>query len=197
MKGEIAAIENNGTWKLVDFPIGKKLLAIGGYIRSNKNQMVKLNILRHVWWPKVIVRRRLYRNLCSYGQDVTVRIILALVVASSWPIYQLDVNNVFLQGYLNEEVYMELSPGFCRQGEKRVCCLLKSLYNLKQALCQWNLKLTEALAFNAYQRSKYDYYMFTRNQGQEEVVILVYVDDILITNNNDKLIKELTDHLQC
>ncbi|GMI89569.1 cysteine-rich RLK (RECEPTOR-like protein kinase) 8 [Hibiscus trionum] len=103
----------------------------------------------------------------------------------------MDVYNAFLQGDLQEEVYMELPPGFCSQGESRVCRLHKSLYGLKQASRQWNVKLCEALLQAGYLQSKSDYSVFTKRQGEALVMMLIYVDDLLITGNSDVLIAEL------
>lgn len=69
---------------------------------------------------------------------VTIRIILALAATHKWSLFQMDVYNVFLQGDLFEEVYMEVTPGFCNQGEtggetNLVCRLLKCLHGLKQS----------------------------------------------------------------
>nr|XP_009779763.1 PREDICTED: uncharacterized protein LOC104228907 [Nicotiana sylvestris] len=75
----------------------------------------------------------------------TVRTIVVAVALKGWPIFQMDVHNAFLNGDLEEEVYMSLPQGFSSQGEHKVCRLLKSLYGLKQASKQWNSKLTQAL----------------------------------------------------
>ncbi|KAE8690040.1 hypothetical protein F3Y22_tig00110929pilonHSYRG00026 [Hibiscus syriacus] len=101
------------------------------------------------------------------------------------------------KGDLFEDIYMKLPEGFSSQGENMVCRLQKSLYGLKQASRQWNLKLTEALVMAGYQQSKFDYSMFTKKKGDRLVVILIYIDDLLLTGNDLVLINELKDMLNC
>ena len=67
-------------------------------------------------------------------KPTTIRIILSLVVSCGWSLHQLDVNNAFLQGNLNENVYMSQPSGFIDQDfPSYVCKLRKAIYGLKQA----------------------------------------------------------------
>lgn len=104
----------------------------------------------------------------------------------------MNVFNAFLQGDLLEEVYMELPKGFftAEKGKNLVCRLVKSLYGLKQASRQWNAKLTEALLSSGYSQSHLDYSLFIKKRGSRIVIVLVYVDDLLITGNCTELITE-------
>lgn len=75
----------------------------------------------------------------------------------------MDVFNAFLQGDLTEEVYMQLPSDFTQShGEQHVCRLLKSLYGLKQASRQWNIKLTTTLVFSGFTQSHLDYSLLTK-----------------------------------
>ncbi|XP_062005915.1 uncharacterized mitochondrial protein AtMg00810-like [Rosa rugosa] len=79
---------------------------------------------------------------------------------------------------------MSPPPGLRRQGENYVCRLNKSLYGLKQASRQWFSKFTEAILDAGFIQSKADYSLFVQKVGNSLTVLLIYVDDILITGNN-------------
>jgi len=125
---------------------------------------------------------------------VTIRTVLSLAASYGWDLSQMDVNNAFLQGDLVEDIYMALPLGFQGQGESKVCKLRKSLYGLKQASRQWNIKFTEALLAAGYSQSVHDHSLFIRKEGTEMAVILVYVDDLLITGNSSRMVQEAKTH---
>jgi hypothetical protein len=72
--------------------------------------------------------------------------VLALSAQKGWKVHQMDVKSVFLNGYLQEEVYMTQPPGFELKGqEQKVCKLIKALYGLKQAPRAWYAKMDDYL----------------------------------------------------
>lgn len=84
-----------------------------------------------------------------------------------------------------------MPQGFQRQRENKDSKLLKSLHGLKQASKQWNLKLTEELLEAGFTQSAYDHSLFAKRNGTEIAIVLIYVDDLLITGNNSKLIEKV------
>nr|GEY20357.1 ribonuclease H-like domain-containing protein [Tanacetum cinerariifolium] len=84
-----------------------------------------------------------------------------------------DVNNAFLYGDLLEDVYMTFPEGYNNDNNTKVCKFNKSLYGLKQALRQWNAKLTNALAEHGFEQSKLDYSLYTKHNGGKFIALLV------------------------
>ncbi|PNX73979.1 retrovirus-related Pol polyprotein from transposon TNT 1-94 [Trifolium pratense] len=102
----------------------------------------------------------------------------------SWHIHQLDVNNAFLHGELQEAVYMQVPEGVTCAKPNQVCKLKNSLYGLKQASRKLYEKLSTLLIHEGYSQSSSDYSLFTMKNGLVFIVILVYVDDIIVTGTS-------------
>jgi hypothetical protein len=114
----------------------------------------------------------------------TVRTLLALASLKQWHLQQLDVNNAFLHGDLEEDVYMTIPAGGQSHKPGQVCKLLKSLYGLKQASRRWYEKLTSLLIHEGYQQSTSDYSLFTLTSANDFTALLVYVDDIILAGTS-------------
>jgi hypothetical protein len=125
----------------------------------------------------------------------TIRLLLVIAAVQQWPLYQLDVNTTFLHGDLNEEVYMQPSPGLVLADPNLVCKLQRSRYGLKQASRQWNTKLTETLISSGYVQSKSDYSLFTKQASSGFTVILVYVDDLVLGGTDPAEIQKIKTYL--
>jgi hypothetical protein len=93
----------------------------------------------------------------------TVRILLSLASNLDWPLYQMDVKNAFLNGDLEEEVYMDIPPGFeTSENANKVCKLKKSLYGLKQSPRAWFDRFTKVVKKSGYIQCQTDHTMFLK-----------------------------------
>ncbi|CAM8901344.1 unnamed protein product [Rhodiola kirilowii] len=116
----------------------------------------------------------------------TVRTVIALAASKDWPLFQLDVDNAFLHGDLHEEVYMAPPPGFYKSEKQlgMVCKLTKSIYGLKQAPRQWFSKFADSLLTYGFIQSSHDHSLFTYDHNGEFLILLVYVDDVVLTGTS-------------
>jgi uncharacterized membrane protein len=93
----------------------------------------------------------------------------------------MDVKNIFLQGVLDEEVYMTLPPGYNTMSDSsQVCKLKKLIYGLKQSPISWYAKLSSSLLKNHFVKSTVDSSMFIKHKQNSTTIIFIYVDDIIL-----------------
>ena len=114
----------------------------------------------------------------------SLRFILALAAAQDWEIHQIDFKNAYLNGDLDEEIYMKQPPGFEEPGrEDWVCKLLKAIYGLKQAGRQWYLKVKELFEGLGLQRCEYDQGVFYLHLPELNIIVAIHVDDCTLVTN--------------
>jgi hypothetical protein len=126
----------------------------------------------------------------------TVRMILSLAVSLNWPLRQFDVSNAFLHGILKEEVYMTQPQGYVNPNQPHhVCKLHKLIYGLKQASSAWFERFTGQLLQCGFTASTADSSLFIYRSKTVVAYLLLYVDDIVLTNNTPAFLDHLITHL--
>lgn len=121
---------------------------------------------------------------------------MSLVVHNNWELEQMDVTTAFLHGELEEQIYMRQPEGFEEDKENKVCLLKKSLYGLKQSPRQLNKKFHKFMCKIGYLRSNYDYCVYMNGlRDSDQIILLLYVDDILIAGKNVIIIQALKKKL--
>lgn len=200
MNVEMQALEKNKTWDWVNLPEGKR--AVGckwvytvkykadGSIERYKARLVAKGYTQTFGIDYL-------ETFAPVAKMNTVRVILSLAANLGWELHQFDVKNAFLHGELEEEIYMEVPPGYeKRMGTNTVCKLKKALYGLKQSPRAWFGRFSKTMVSLGYNQSQGDHTLFIKHSNEGRItVLLVYVDDIIVTGNDKKEQQALSQRL--
>ncbi len=127
----------------------------------------------------------------------SVKAIIATIVAKGWSSHQMDVNNVFFHEDLQEEVYMEQPPSYVDETHPNlVCRLKKALYGLKQASRAWSNKIGRYLVTKGFRTFNVDFSLYVKKTDLGIVIIVIYVDELIITRDSDADISDLKKFLK-
>ena len=200
MEAEMFALSKNATWSLVTHPPGKTTIGcrwvytvkylLGGSIERLKARLVAKGYTQ----TYSVDYAETFSPVAKISSD---RILISLATNLGWPLFQLDVKNAFLNGNLKEEVYMEQPPGFIAQGESgKVCKLHKAIYGLKQSPRAWFGKFSEVVLKFRLRRCHSNHFVFSHASDREKILLIVYVDDIIITSDDKQGIDVLKRYLQ-
>ena len=168
--------------ELVDLPLGCKPL---GYKWIFKTKL-KADGFIDKYMARLVVKGYKQKECVDYFDTyspvtriTSIRMLMAIVALHNLEIHQMDVKTTFLNGELNEEIYMDQPEGFFVLGqEMKVCRLVKSLYGLKQAPKQWHKKFDNAMMSNAFRINKCDKCVYIKDTTNGYVIVCFYVDDI-------------------
>lgn len=199
MKREMEALILNETWEIVQLPpgrkpIGSKWIYKVKYKQNGDIERYKARLVAQGY--SQIEGFDYFDTYASVAKITTFKILITLASIKGWHLHQLDVNNAFLHGELNEEIFLKQPPGYLEKNDNRVCRLRKSLYGLKQASRQWFAKLKTSLLGLGFNQSKADYSLFILDQNKNLTFLVVYVDDIVITGTNEDAIEILKNKLK-
>ena len=126
-----------------------------------------------------------------------IRLLLAYACAKDFKLYQMDVKSAFLNGVINEEVYVSQPPGFeNNEYPDHVFKLKQALYGLKQGPWVWYERLSKFLLDHGYSRGQVDTTLFIKRKGKHILLVQIYVDDIIFGSTNLHLVEEFSKVMQ-
>ncbi|GKA12665.1 retrovirus-related pol polyprotein from transposon TNT 1-94, partial [Tanacetum coccineum] len=204
MQEELNQFVANDVWDLVPLPMSQSVIGTKWVFKNklDENGIVSRNKAR------LVAQEYNQQEGIDYDETYalvarldSIRILLAIACANDFKLYQMDVKSAFLNGFINEEVYVAQPPGFINfQKPNYVYKLKKALYGLKQASKAWYDRLKAFLIKHEYSMGMVDNTLFTKKSKSHIIVVQIYVDDIIfgsmIQNLSDDFAKIMHDEFE-
>jgi hypothetical protein len=195
IRSEMDSILSNGTWELVERPYGCKPVGCKWVLKKKFKPDGTIDKYKTHLMAKGYTQKEgedFFDTYSPIARLTTFRVLLSLATSYGLLIHQMDVKTAFLNGELEEQIYMTQPDGFVVEGhENKVCKLYKSLYGLKQAPKQWHEKFNLTLISAAFCVNEADRCVYDRYGGGQGVILCLYVDDILIFGTSLDVINEV------
>lgn len=196
MAEEMFSLKRNKVWELVNLPKGKTTVQNRWTYKVKRD--ANDNVLRYK--ARLVAKGYSQREGIDYKETFSpvarydsIRIILSIAAQEKLILRQFDINTAFLNGEIEETIFMKQPEGFS-DGTNRVCKLLKSLYGLKQSSRCWNIRFTNFLEKHKLKATQADPCIFI-SEGEERIILAIYIDDGLIAAQNQYSINELLAEL--
>jgi hypothetical protein len=188
---EFNSLQANDTWDLVSLPTGRRALTSRWVFKVKRDEMGKVDRYK----GRLVARGFAQQHGVDYEETYspvvrfdTIRALLAHAVQSGLHVHQMDVETAFLNGELEEEVFMQQPEGYAEPGkEDLVCRLKKSLYGLKQSPRCWNKAFRDYMEESKFVQATADACVFVRG----DTIVAVYVDDLILLAPSEKELCEV------
>ena len=184
MKAEMESMYSNQVWRLVDLPPNVRPIGCKWIYKRKKNS----DGIVEAYKARLVAKGYSQREGIDYEETFSpvamiksFRILLSIAAHLDYEIWQMDVKTAFLNGFLDEDIYMEQPEGFIAKGqESKVCKLQKSIYGLKQASRSWNHRFDQAVKSFGFDQNLEEPCVYKRGEGKSVVFLILYVDDKLL-----------------
>ena len=194
---EYNSLVNMDTWELVKLPEGCKTIGCRWVFKRKYKEDGSIERYK----ARLVAKGYSQRYGVDYHEKFspvvrfdTLRTLLSFAVQNELLIDQMDVTTAFLNGYLDEEIYIEQPPGYEVKGKENLVCKWKrSLYGLKQSSRCWNQRFTTYLQELGFERCESDYCVFVKKDPL--ILIAVYVDDLVLITENSLQMQQLKSDL--
>ncbi|GKA60200.1 retrovirus-related pol polyprotein from transposon TNT 1-94 [Tanacetum coccineum] len=191
MQEELNQFKTNDVWSLVPPPDNQTIIGTKWVFKNklDKNDVVSINKSRLVAQgynqQEGIDFNKTYAPVAKLG---SIRILLAYTCAHDFKLFQMDVKSAFLNGFINEEVYIAQPPGLIDfEKPNHVFKLKKALYSLKQAPKAWYESLKAFLIDHKYTMGLVDNTLFTKKRNSHIIIVQIYVEDIIFGSTYQEL----------
>ncbi|GJS53922.1 retrovirus-related pol polyprotein from transposon TNT 1-94 [Tanacetum coccineum] len=197
MQEELNQFIENDVWELVPHPKSTTIIGTKWVYRNklDKNGVISRNKARLVAQgynqQEGIDYNETYAHIARLE---SIRILLANAYALDFKLFQMDVKSAFLNGFINEEVYVAQPPGFIDfKKPNHVYKLKKALYGLKQVPKAWYDKLKAFLIKHDYNIGMVDNTLFTKKKDSNLIIVQIYVDDIIFSSTCQELCDDFAE----
>ncbi|KXJ76174.1 hypothetical protein RP20_CCG010184 [Aedes albopictus] len=199
MLDELDSMKSNDAWELVDAPQGKRVLGCKWVFQLKRTADDKIARFK----ARLVAQGYNQQYGSEYDEvfapvvrQTTFRTLMSVAAKRRMVVRQYDIKTAFLNGNLEEELFMRQPPGFVVKGaEGKVCRLKRSLYGLKQSARSWNLKLHQVLEEDGFKRSSADPCLYSKVVKGKRCYVLVYVDDLIIASEDERIIESVSQTL--
>ncbi|RVW63464.1 Retrovirus-related Pol polyprotein from transposon TNT 1-94 [Vitis vinifera] len=199
MNEELKSMAHNGVWDLIELPNNCKPIGCKWVFKTKRD--AKGNIER--FKARLVAKGFTQKEGIDYkdtfspvSKKDSLRIIMALVAHFDLELHQIDVKTAFLNGNLDEDIYMEQPEGFAKKGnEHLVFKLKKSIYGFKQASRQWYIKFNNTITSFGFKENIVDQCIYLKVSESKFIFLILYVDDILLASSDLGLLRETKEYL--
>ena len=188
MEEEMESMKLNYVWRLIDLPPERKAIGNKWVFKIKRKADGSIDKFK----PRLVAMRYTQQEGIDYEETfspvvrfASIRLILAIVAHLDLQLHQMDVKTAFLNGELDDEIYMQQHIGFiAKDRERKVCKLLKSIYGLKQSSRQWYMKCHQTITSYGFTMIDEDHCVYIKQFEDNFAILSLYVDDILLAANN-------------
>ena len=182
----------NNTWTLVNLPEGRKAVDCRWVFKVKYN--ADGSVERHK--ARLVAKGYSQEPGLDYEETfspvakyTSIRTLLAIANQLNLEVHQMDVSTAFLNSELEEEIYMTQPEGYVKEGEEDLVCKLnKSIYGLKQSSRCWFNTMDEFLKNSGYVQSSSDPCLYIKREGEDIMLIALYVDDLIPASNSKSML---------